>query len=222
MNVKKQGHKGKKSKKLTSYNLLIVELKGLVGRRPDRGHLYISLTSRTTEVAFQKLAGGNGPDWIKGFVKKLRNDLVPNYRPTNKRDVAENRLEELKTDLARRGYGVNGDTTVWVVYVLDVDPDTEPVMIERGKKGKVVYVGQTSTSREKRAEQHRGTILSKSGKYIGSPKLKGRNPVLNTRLSPKKTFYTEADSIAFETATNNRLKVMGYRVLGDVLKVKSP
>jgi hypothetical protein len=200
----------------TPINLLVVELNELKGRKPEKPHLYIALTSLNTNVAFQRLKEGEGPTWLLGNVAKLRNDLIPHYRETRKRGVAEDRLEKLKKDLSRQGFGVNGDSKVWVVYVLDVDPDTEPIILDRGKNGKVIYVGQTSTTRELRAEQHAGRVLSKSGKHIGAPSTKGRNPVLNLWLSPTKELYTEDDAIVFESVTHKRLIDIGYRVLGDL------
>ena len=207
-----------KRKTATPINLLVVELKELKGRKPPKPHLYIALTSSNIDIAFQRLNDGKGPNWLHGKIAKLRYDLIPNYRETRKRDVAEERLGKLKVDLSRQGFGVNGDSRAWVVYVLDVDPDTEPRILDRGKKGKVVYVGQTSSTRELRAEQHAGRVLSKSGKHIGAPSIKGRNPVLNLRLSPTKKMYTEVDAIAFESATHKRLVDLGYRVLGDLQK----
>ena len=200
----------------TPINLLVVELNEPKGRKPEKPHLYIALTSLNTDVAYQRLKEGKGPMWLLGNVTKLRNDLIPHYRETRKRGVAEDRLEKLKKDLSRQGFGVNGDSKVWVVYVLDVDPDTEPIILDRGKNGKVIYVGQTSTTRELRAEQHAGRVLSKSGKHIGAPSTKGRNPVLNLWLSPTKELYTEDDAIVFESVTHKRLIDIGYRVLGDL------
>ena len=200
----------------TQYNLFVVELKELKGRSADKPHLYVTLTSSNTELAFRRLLEGKGPDWVQGKVEKLRADLLPNYRETNDREEAEKRLGKLKIDLSRQGFGVNGDSTVWVVYVLDIDPNVEPKILDLGKKGKAIYVGQTSTTRELRVEQHAGRLLSKSGKHIGSRKTKGRNPVLNLHLSPIKEMFTKEDALVFETETHKRLEKIGYRVLGDV------
>ena len=202
-------------KRVKPYNLFIVELNELKGRSADMPHLYVTFTSSDTERAFQRLLAGKGPDFVQGKVKRLRSDLVPNYPDTCDRKEAESRLEKLKVELSRKGFGVNGDSTVWVVYVLDIDPNVEPKILDRGKLGKVIYVGQTSTTRERRAEQHAGKP-SKSGKQIGSRKTKGRNPVLNLHLSPTKEMYTKEDALAFETETHKRLEEMGYKVLGDV------
>ena len=94
----------------TPINLLVVELNELKGRKPEKPHLYIALTSLNTNVAFQRLKEGEGPTWLLGNVAKLRNDLIPHYRETRKRGVAEDRLEKLKKDLSRQGFGVNGDS----------------------------------------------------------------------------------------------------------------
>jgi hypothetical protein len=203
-------------KRVKPYNLFIVELNELKGRSADKPHLYVTFTSSDTEKAFQRLLAGKGPDFVRGKVKRLRSDLVPNFPDTRDRGEVESRLEKLKVELSRKGFGVNGDSTVWVVYVLDIDPNVEPKILDRGKLGKVIYVGQTSTTRERRAEQHAGKLLSKSEKYIGSRKTKGRNPVLNLELSPSKEMYTKEDALAFETETHKRLERIGYKVLGDV------
>jgi hypothetical protein len=210
-----ENQKDQKSK-ATPYNLFVVELKELKGRSADKLHLYVTLTSSNTELAFLRLLEGKGPNWLQGKVEKLRTDLVPSYRETNDREIAEKRLGKLKIDLSKQGFGVNGDSTVWVVYVLDIDPNVEPKILDLGRTGKAIYVGQTSTTRELRVEQHAGRLLSKAGKHIGSRKTKGRNPVLNLDLSPIKEMYTKEDALAFETETHKRLEEMGYRVFGDV------
>jgi hypothetical protein len=201
---------------MSTYNLLVVELKGLDGRNPKKPHLYVDLTSRKPETEFEKLVKGEGPQFVRGKIVKLRNDLIPKYKETTKREVAEKRLEKLKTDLSRKGYGINTDSKKWVVYVLNVDSDVEPVYLNRGKLGKVVYVGQTSVTRERRLAQHQGKELSKSGKYIGSPRLRGKNLTINKGLTPLKILFTDDDAKAFETKVHKKLETLGYRVLGDI------
>ena len=200
---------------MSTYNLLVVELKGLEGRSPKKPHLYVIVTPRKPETEFERLVKGGGPQFVRRKIVKLRDDLAPDYKETTKREVAEKRLEKLKNDLSRRGYGINTDSKKWVVYVLNVDADVEPIIPNRGKLGKVVYVGQTSTTIERRLAQHQGRNLSKSGKFIGSPKVRNRNPSFNTILSPKKLLFTRADALAFETRVHEKLATLGYRVLGD-------
>ena len=196
-------------------NLVVVELAGQKRRVLDRPHLYVYRTQKTVKESYVQLVNGEGPSWISGSVLKLRLDLVPRYKQTFKLKIARERLSRLKIDLARKGFAINCDASTWRVYVLDIDPNVSPAIKNRGKRGKVIYVGQTSTTIERRLAQHQGRILSKAGKFIGSPKVRGRNPTLNTRLSPKKVLFTKDDALAFETKVHQKFEEMGYRVLGD-------
>ena len=196
-------------------NLVVVELAGQKRRVLDRPHLYVYRTQKTVKESYVQLVNGEGPSWISGSVLKLRLDLVPRYKQTFKLKIARERLSSLKIDLARKGFAINCDASTWRVYVLDIDPNVSPAIKNRGKRGKVIYVGQTSTTIERRLAQHQGRILSKAGKFIGSPKVRGRNPTLNTRLSPKKVLFTKDDALAFETKVHQKFEDLGYRVLGD-------
>ena len=196
-------------------NLVVVELAGQKRRVLDRPHLYVYRTQKTVKESYVQLVNGEGPSWISGSVLKLRLDLVPRYKQTFKLKIARERLSRLKIDLARKGFAINCDASTWRVYVLDIDPNVSPAIKNRGKRGKVIYVGQTSTTIERRLAQHQGRILSKAGKFIGSPKVRGRNPTLNTRLSPKKVLFTKDDALAFETKVHQKFEDLGYRVLGD-------
>lgn len=198
------------------HNLVVIELLGEKCRVPGKPHLYVLRTHLSPENVLESVKSSSGPKWISGTAKNLRADLIPNYRATTKRDVAEVRLERLKLDLARKGFAINGDTKTWRVYVLNVDADLKSIFKNRGERGQVLYVGQTSATREKRLAQHQGKELSKSGKHIGSPKLKGRNLTPNKGLTPLKVLFTREDAIAFETKTHKNLEALGYKVIGDV------
>ena len=212
--------KSKKGTTNKAHNLVVIELAGEKRRTPGKPHLYVLRTQRNPDAVFQDMVQEKGPKWITGTAKALRSDLVPNFKPTFKRDVAEGRLKKLKLELAHQGFAINGDTSTWRVYVLDVDADVHPPIKNRGKLGKVVYVGQTSATLAHRVAQHQG-IPNKSGKYLGSRKVKGRNPKLNYRLTPKKTLFSAAEALQFEAHTNQLLRSRGYRVLGDVARKKS-
>ena len=201
-----------------AHNLVVIELAGEKRRPPGKPHLYVLRTQRSPDSVFQDMVQGKGPKWIAGTAKALRRDLVPNYKPTLKREVAEVRLQKLKLELARRGFAINGDISTWRVYVLDVDADAYPPLKNRGKLGKVVYVGQTSATLNRRVAQHQGSASGKSGRFIGAPSVAGRNPTLNQRLTPRKILYTEVDAKLFETRIHQNLEKRGFRVLGDVKK----
>ena len=197
-------------------NIVVIELTGGARRVPDRPHLYVLRTQRSPEAVLKTVQDGNGPKWITGTAKAFRSDLVPRYKPTKKLKVAEERVKRLKTDLARQGFAINGDSKTWRVYVLDIDADVPPPMKNRGRLGKVVYVGQTSLTLSAREARHRGAP-SKSGRYIGGRKSKGRILRLNSELTPAKRMFTETDAKKFESLTAHKLKMLGYRVLGDGL-----
>ena len=196
---------------------MVIELTEGARRVPDRPHLYVLRTQRTPEAVLKTVQDGNGPKWITGTAKALRSDLVPRCKPTKKLKVAEESVRRLKTDLARQGFAINGDSKTWHVYVLDIDVDVPPPIINRGKKNHVVYVGQTSKKIETRLKEHRGEALGKSGKYLGSRRTKGRNPRINRSLTPKKTCFTRVEAEKFEAQYSHKLKKAGYRVLGDGL-----
>lgn len=204
-----------RAKSVLLQNLVVIELEGAERRVSGKPHLLVLRSQRMPEAVLKSLQEGKGPKWIQGHAKRLRPDLIPNFEPTRKKEVADSRVENLKTDLARKGFAINGDAKTWRVYVLDVDADVAPPIKNRGKLNKVVYVGQTSAAIELRERQHQGQ-LSKTGRYIGSKKVKGRNPRLNLHLTPSKVLYTESDAIAFETLIHKKLERRGYRVLGDV------
>ena len=206
--------------KPAKHNLVVVEVAGQKRRVLEKPHLYVFRTQRSVKDSFARLKNGEGPSWVSGWDLKLRLDLVPKYEPTSKLKVAKERLERLKIDLARRGFAINRDASTWRVYVLDIDPNVAAAKGNRGKLGKVIYVGQTSATVERRLAQHQGRVLSKSGKFIGSRKVRNRNPLLNTRLSPQKVLFTKADALAFESKTHARFKALGYRVIGDTKKQK--
>jgi hypothetical protein len=214
--VKSLAFKKKTHSKSLTQNIVVIELTEGTRRVPDRPHLYVLRTQRTPEAVLKSVQEGNGPKWITGTAKALRNDLVPKYKPTRKLKVAEERVKRLKTDLARQGFAINGGSKTWRVYVLDIDADVARPMKNRGKLGKVVYVGQTSLALAAREARHRGAP-SKAGRYIGGRKSKGRVLKLNVELTPTKQLFTEDDARKFESQTAHRLKRLGYRVLGDGL-----
>jgi len=204
--------------KPAKHNLVVVEVAGQKRRVREKPHLYVFRTQRSVKDSFAWLNNGGGPNWVSGSELKLRLDLVPKYKQTSKLEVAKERLERLKIDLARKGFAINRDIRTWRVYVLDINPEIAPAKSNHGKLEKEIYVGQTSATVERRLAQHQGRVLSKSGKFIGSRKVRNRNPLLNTRLSPKKVLFTKADALAFETSVHQRLEALGYQVLGDTEK----
>lgn len=186
-------------------------------RNPQKPHLYVVSTAKTPEKFFESLIAEGAPSWLPGKPVRLRQNLVLNYKPSRSAKAIDRRLVETKTRLARLGHAINGVESVWSLYVLDVNPDVEPPLKNRGKRNHVVYVGQTSKPIDIRLKEHRGDQCGKNNKYLGAPSVRGRDPRLNRRLTPKKKLFTEKDAIKHEAKLAHKLKAAEYRVLGDGL-----
>ena len=209
---------GKPEKYLKAHSVIIVELDGPNNRRkPGKPHLHITSTSLQPEKFFENLVDRYSNLTLPGKPMRLRLDLVGNYKSSRSKDAIKRRMEETTLRLSRLGHAINGDDSVWSIYVLNVNPDLPTPLLDRGKRNHVVYVGQTSKDIKVRELEHRGESFGKSGKYLGAPSTKGRNPRLNLELTPIKKFYNEPDAKKFESIFAHYLKRKGYRVLGDGL-----
>lgn len=184
---------------------------------PGKPHLYVTVSQLEPTQFLNSLLSPTGKLKLPGKPVRLREDLIPKYKPSRESSVITRRLAETKRTLRQRGYAVNGDYKVWSVYVLDLDPDNPTPIVDRGRKNHVVYVGQTSKEIETRLKEHRGEAFGKGGRYLGSRRTKGRSPTINKPLTPKKKFFSQLDAEKYEVEYSHKLKKAGYRVLGDGL-----
>jgi len=184
---------------------------------PGKPHLYVAVSQLEPSQFLDSLLRPASKMKLPGKPLRLRQDLIPKYKPSRESTVIARRLAETRQALRQRGHAVNGDYKVWSVYVLDLDPDNPTPIVDRGKKNHVVYVGQTSKEIETRLHEHRGEAFGKSGKYLGSRRIKGRNPTINKSLTPKKKLFSQRDAEKFEVEYSHKLHKAGYRVLGDGL-----
>lgn len=184
---------------------------------PGKPHLYVTVSQLEPTQCLDSLLSPASKLKLPGKPLRLRQDLIPKYKPSRESTVITRRLAETKQGLRQRGYAVNGDYKVWSIYVLDLDPDNPTTIVDRGKKNHVVYVGQTSKDIETRLKEHRGEAFGKGGKYLGSRRTKGRNPRVNKSLTPKTKCFTQLDAEKFEVEYSHKLQRAGYRVLGDGL-----
>jgi len=184
---------------------------------PGRPHLYLAVSKLEPAQFLQALMSKRQKLKLPGNPLRLRQDLIPKYKPSREPAVIKRRLHETRHALRRRGHAVNGDHKVWSVYVLDLDPDNPTPIVDRGKKNHVVYVGQTSKEIDTRLKEHRGEAFGKGGKYLGSRRTKGRNPKINMSLTPSMKFFSQLDAEKYEVEYSHKLEKAGYRVLGDGL-----
>lgn len=184
---------------------------------PGKPHLYVTVSQLEPTQFLDSLMSPASKLKLPGKPLRLRQDLIPKYKPSRESTVIARRLAEAKQALRQLGHAVNGDCRVWSVYVLDLDPDNPIPIVDRGKKNHVVYVGQTSKDTETRLKEHLGEAFGKSGRYLGSRRTKGRNPTINKSLTPKKKCFSQLDAEKFEVEYSHKLQKAGYRVLGDGL-----
>ena len=196
-------------------NIVVIELDGSFKKCTDKSHLYVTFTSKATEQLLEYLQAGNGPKWIRGRAVALLPKLVPGFKPTRSIKVAKHRVRELAASLKSLGYAVNQDSTVYTVYVIDLDIDNPTKLKNIGKKKKAVYVGQTSKTPEARYLQHKKQDGSK--KNLSSRAVFQRGIGLNYGLMPFKNVYTKNAALRLEAELSLKLHNRGYRVFGDGL-----
>lgn len=193
-------------------NIVIVELDSSMTRRnPNLPHLYVANTVDTPERRFQQLQNGKGPEFARGKHLKLCQDLNPYDGPADDEVDADNRLKRLVRALTVEGYAINGISTIWYTYVVDLDPTG---MTDVGKG--YVYVGQTSHTPEERYAIHKAPRPETPAKDLRSRVVAGRGLRLNyqlmTKLTPSSPVYTQHDALALEKKWAKKLHNMGYRV----------
>ena len=196
-------------------NIVVIELDGSFKKCTDKPHLYVTFTSKAPEQLLEYLQAGNGPKWICGRAVALLPKLVPGFKPTRSTKVAKHRVRELVASLKSLGYAVNQDSTVFTIYVIDLDIDKPTKLKNIGRRGRAVYVGQTSKTPEARYLQHKKQDGSK--KNLSSRAVFQRGTGLNYALMPVKKVYTQDGALKLEADISLKLHNRGYRVFGDGL-----
>lgn len=196
-------------------NIVVVELDETFKKCTDKPHLYVTYTSKAPEDLLEFLQSGKGPVWIGGRVVRLRQKLIPDYKPTRSVTVVRRRAKELGTSLKNIGFAVNQDVAVYSVYVVNLDAEKPPKLVNIGKRKHAVYVGQTSVSPEARYLQHKK--LDESKRNLSSKVVFHRGTGLNKTMMPNRNVYTEDAALKLEEDLSLKLHKRGYRVFGDGL-----
>ena len=191
---------------------MVVELDSQ--RDSKKTRLYVTSSSQSPEKFIERLIAQQDELSLPGKPVGLRQELVLGYKPSRSKSAIQRRLKETKQRLDKLGFEV---FPYWRIYVLDVDPDKPEPLLDRGKRNHVVYVGQTSKSIEVRLLEHQGLRRGKDGRYLGGQSIEGRNPQLNSDLTPDDRAFSLDDALALETEYSKQLKDLEYRVLGDGL-----
>ena len=190
------------------YQLMVVELYDVVKRRdPKKPNLYVAKSISTPEVRFEAIKSSKKPSWYTNDIKKLRPDLAPAtiFHSKKRADAAYTNLVK---DLSQQGFTVNKNTTVWSVYVIEINTAAIP----NPGKG-VFYVGETSKTPEERCKIHNDGIKNKRGPLYSKFVFKHKGK-LRPDLAPKLKYFSQKCSKKAEKEYFNLLKAQGYIVEG--------
>ncbi len=195
-----------------AWRIIAIELNPAMPRRaPELPHLYVGLTKVAFEERLAELKDGVGPKELNGTYLHLRQDLIETTEDFSYAKNAKSALKREKNRLARLGYALNGISTVWHTYVVDLDPTG---MTDVGKG--YLYVGQTSHTPEERYAIHKAPKPEPPAKDLRSKVVAKRGLGLNyelmTKLSPSSPVYTQQDALALEKKWAKKLHNMGFRV----------
>jgi hypothetical protein len=186
---------------------MVVETNDIVPRRDSKKpNLNVAITIQDPSKRFEALTKGKGPKGLAGDIIKLRNDLTSG--PLYLRENANKKREQTIKRLKSAGFTVNGDTAVWTVYVIGLDPKGTR------KPGKgFIYVGMTAKSPEERFEEHITGARNKRGPLFSRVVFKyGRR--LQMDLAPKRRYFDLASAMAAEKRWFQKMKDLGYNAVG--------
>jgi hypothetical protein len=192
--------------------IIIVELDPSMPQRiPQKPHLYIGLTVEWPEKRFNRVMSGKISPIYAEHYKCLRPDLSVFSEVGLPPEDAKRILAQEKLRLTREGFAINGDSSVWHTYVVDLDPTGEPD-VGQG----FVYVGQTSLTPEARFAVHKGgkpkapAVDLRAG--VVAEKGLQLNYELMTQLTPLSPVFTLKDALVLEKTLALKLHELGYRV----------
>lgn len=194
------------------HQVVVLELDDVVPRRDaSKPNLFVGIVDASLETLDEisaAITGAQHSEWIAGQVRSLRDDLTPATRfQTRKR--AKKRKGELANKLSGQGFTVNRDTTVFRLYVIELNPEGVSD-VGRG----YVYVGETSKSIEERFHQHISDARDRNGGRIASKVVYRRGLHLLTGLIPNRVYFTRDASREAEARLAEKLVRRGYRVEG--------
>ncbi len=198
----------KTTKRIRHYRVFVLELEDVVPRRhPKRPNLCVGVSVLAPEKQIEVELKRKRPRWYSGAIICDRPDLAPN-RHFSSMDTAARACVRLITRLQREGYTVNRETTVWSVYVIELDPSA----VSNPGKG-YVYVGETSLSPEERFKQHMDGKRNEHGPLFS--RVVHRHGVrLRYDLAPRRKFFDQASARRAEKQRFEVLKSRGFNVRG--------
>ena len=206
--------------------LCVLKTSDLVGprRHPERPRVVVKALTKRPGLELDR--------WVKTSPRARRMRVVnvvyeampgpsqpggrdsPLLRPTQ-RDLIKAAEKALRQRLQCDGYTVNGDLTVWHLYVIELTPPggQAPQPAAAG----YLYVGQTSQPLEDRIRQHREGHHNVRGHRLHSQTCHRRFVQPRFDLIPEdftQTFFCQQDALTAEADLRIALESSGYVVEG--------
>lgn len=141
----------------------------------------------------------------------------PFIKPVQKSAV-DAAMKLIRQQLRCDGYTVNGDMTVWHLYIIELKPLTTKLDASAG----YLYVGQTSQPLEDRIRQHREGHHNPKGQRLHSLNchrrfVRPRFDLLAEQFS--QTLYCQEDALTAESDLRLAMEAEGYVVDGGTEKL---
>jgi len=192
----------------TVYQVMIVELDDVVPRRcSEYPNLYVGKVVQDPYDKFESLKTKRSQSWYSGHEVRLRDDLM-DFVPYLSKSEADEAVRETTERLMAVGYTVNQNTTVWSVYVVELDKAAMS-----GDGIGYVYVGETSKPHEQRLQEHLTRARNSKTRLFSSVVAK-HGVRLRPDLAPTAVHFSKQASKAAEVAWAEHLRRLRYVVEG--------
>jgi predicted GIY-YIG superfamily endonuclease len=141
----------------------------------------------------------------------------PFIKPEQKLDI-DAAMKSMRQRLRCDGYTVNGDMTVWHLYIIEL----KPLVTGSDPPSGYLYVGQTSQPLEDRIRQHREGHHNPKGQRLHSSNCHRRfvRPRFDLLLEHfSQTLYCQEDALTAESDLRLAMEADGYVVDGGTEKL---
>jgi hypothetical protein len=213
--------------------LCVLELDQAAGprRHPHLARLLVKRTRTRPGEDLDKQIATNSR-WQNNGVVGVRYDLMPKdkqsggplrpFKVPRQAAAASDAEKQLREKLSAKGYTVNGDMTIWKLYVVELE--YTPPAKGKPKAGRV-YVGQTKLEVAERVKQHKLGPNYKPGYKQYNEQCHRLFKRLRQDLRPawaSKDFYSECDALRAEGRMRLYFEARNYHVDGgkDLLNSK--
>ena len=196
------------SGKSENFFIVVTELDESFARRDQsKPHLYIGKSTSPPAERFEEFKRGEGPGSFRGHHVRLREDLAGDISSSSDRKQVKNDKVRLVKSLKGKGFAVNGDVSVWCVYVIDLDATG----FENVGHG-YLYVGQSAHTPEERYAQHKAPQPIDETIDLANSIVRERGLRINQELTLQTVFFTRETALKKEKAYASELCRAGYLV----------